>query len=470
MSTFSERLRTSPLTGQGPFAAIGLTVIAAYVGGLGWAMEHTSYDFWAGLLLFPLLLAASAPVIWRTGRDDAEPMPALMVVACASKLLASLARYFVVFQVYGGNADAPRYYEAGATLARSFRAGQISILTLIPHTQGTRFLEELTGFFFAFIGPTKIGGFMIFSWLGFWGLFLMYRAALVGFPEIRARRYAYVLFFMPSLLFWPSSLGKESWLMLALGVTFYGAARFLGQLRFGIPLVTLGSFMSGYVRPHVTAVVVVALGIAAIFQRAAGQNAKVSATKKFIGLVVVSFGISIAVTQAAEFLGTGNKSAVTAVTGALDRVSTQTNIGGSSIDSERPNSPLQYPKAFLSVMFRPTILEARGATSFLASLETTALFALFALSWRSLKELPVWLFKRPYLLFCLIYVGIFAFAWSSVNNLGILARQRVLAWPFAFAFVALPFPARRPLRRPAVSADASGLAETRRLARSGVQR
>ena len=438
MSSLSLSRGGAALSGQGRIATVGLGIIAVYVGTLAWAMEHTSYDFWAGLLLFPLLMAVSMPVMWRVTRDDPDPMQGLMVFACAAKLLASLARYFVVFQVYGGNADAPRYYDAGAAIASKFHSGELSFLSLIPHSQGTAFLQELTGFFFAFTGPTKIGGFMLFSWMGFWGLFLMYRAALVGFPEIRARRYAYVLFFMPSLLFWPSSLGKESWLMLALGVTFYGAARFLGQLRFGIPLALLGSIMSGYVRPHVTAVVVVALGIAAVFQRSARQAAKVSPTRKLIGLVVVAFGISIAVAQASSFLGSGDKGGIGSVAGTLNRVQNQTNIGGSTIESEHPNSPLQYPRAFLSVMFRPTLIEVRGMTSLIAAIETTALFGMFVLSWRSLRELPTWLFKRPYLLFCLTYVGIFAFAWSSINNLGILARQRVLAWPFAFVFVALP--------------------------------
>ena len=430
--------RGTPLGGQGVVGAAGLAVIGAYVTALAWAMQNVSYDYWGGMLLFPLLAAISIPLVWRVSRDDPEPMPALMAIAVVAKLAAALPRYFVIFQVYGGFADAPRYHAVGSSIAERFHAGGISMFGLIPHSTGTTFIEELTGFVYTFLGPTKVGGFMFFSWMGFWGLFLMYRAALIGFPEIDARRYAYILFFAPSMLFCPSSLGKESWMMLALGVTFYGAARFLNQMRGGIPLALLGSVMSGYVRPHVTAVVVVALGAAALFQRSARRAAKVSVPKKLVGILVLAIGISVAVGRAATFLGTDSKSGVSKVTTALDRVKGQTTQGGSAFETERPNSPLQYPRAFLSVMFRPTLIEVRNGTSLIAALETTALFALFVSSWRRLKAIPVWLFKRPYLLFCLLYVGIFAFAWSSVGNLGIVARQRVLAWPFAFVFLALP--------------------------------
>ena len=418
--------------------AIGLTAIGAYVIMLAWAMAHKSYDLWGAILLFPLLAAVTIPAVWRITRDDPDPMPGLLAVAVVAKLLASLPRYYVIFQVYGGLADAPRYHAAGAAIAEKFRSGHLSPFSLIPHSQGSAFIDELTGFVFAFLGPTKVGGFMFFSWIGFWGLFLMYRAALIGFPELAPRRYAYILFFAPSMLFWPSSIGKESWLMLALGVTFYGAARFLSQLRGGIPLAALGCVMSGYVRPHVTAVAVVALGVAALFQRSAHRTARFSPTRKLIGIVVVAFGISIAVSQAAHFLNADSKGGLGSVTGVFDRVKGQTSIGGSAIDAERPNSPLQFPAAFLTVMFRPTLVEVRNVTSLLSALETTALFALFVASWRNLKQLPHWLFRRPYLLFCLLYVGVFAFAWSSIGNLGILARQRVLMWPFAFIFVALP--------------------------------
>ena len=448
-------------------AVAGLSAISAYTLGLGWMMEHGSYDVWGGLRRLPLLAAASMPIMWRIGRDDAVPMPALLGLAVTAKLLASIVRYFVVFQVYGGVADASTYNEAGKAISNDFRVGKLSVLELLPHSQGTKFLGQLVGLLYAVTGPTKLGGFIVFSWIGFWGLFLMYRAAVIGFPEGDIRRYAILLFFAPSLLFWPSSLGKESWMMLALGVTFYGAARLLTHHRGGLLLTALGSLMAGYVRPHVAAVAGAALVVAFLFRRTETKGSLASPAKKIAGMIVLIVGLSVAIAQTGtRFTGAapgsnGALSGITNISSILDTASRQSSGGGSSIEVESPNSPLQFPRAFLSVMFRPTLLEARSSTAAIAALEATALFVFFGLSWRRLKQLPFWLFKRPYVLFCVVYVCIFAFAWSSIGNLAIIARQRVLAWPFIFILLAVRPEA--PHRRVSVIASPQARPRTRLL-------
>ena len=71
-------------------------------------------------------------------------------------------------------------------------------------------------------------------------------------------------------------------------------------------------------------------------------------------------------------------------------------------------------------------------------METTIALALCAVSWKRLRNVPSMALRRPYVLFCLVYTGIFAFAWSSFANLGALARQRVQVWPFVLLLLALP--------------------------------
>ena len=129
----------------------------------------------------------------------------------------------------------------------------------------------------------------------------------------------------------------------------------------------------------------------------------------------------------------------------LDRAETGTDEGGSEIDRPTPNTPLEYPDAVFSVLFRPTILEAgRPATSSPRSRRRPRRALV-----RRVVEAPA----QPagdgvpaaYVLFCIVYTGIFAFAWSSFANLGALARQRVQVWPFVLLLLALPMvQARRP--------------------------
>ena len=148
------------------------------------------------------------------------------------KLAASFVRYFVAFSLYGSG-DASAYDSAGTEIAESFHRGELSLTDLLALRQGTRFIDDLTGLIYALTGPSRLGGFLVYSFIGFWGLFLFHRAARIGLPEGSQRRYALLVFFLPSLVFWPSSIGKEAVMMLSLGICAYGAARILERQGWG---------------------------------------------------------------------------------------------------------------------------------------------------------------------------------------------------------------------------------------------
>ena len=90
----------------------------------------------------------------------------------------------------------------------------------------------ITTVVYAIAGPTELGSFFVFAWFNFLGCYLFFRAFRIAFPVGDGRRYAFLVILLPSLLYWPSSLGKEGWMMLALGVASYGLARALAG-RFG---------------------------------------------------------------------------------------------------------------------------------------------------------------------------------------------------------------------------------------------
>ena len=142
-------------------------------------------------------------------------------------------RYFVAFGVYGV-ADAARYMQEGAQFATRFHHLDFAVGPIT----GTHFPSILTGLVYSVTWPTRIGAFLVFSWIGFWGLFLFYRAFTIAVPEGRRKTYARLVFFMPSLLFWSSSVGKEAWMLFGLGLAAFGAARLLtsGATRAVVPL------------------------------------------------------------------------------------------------------------------------------------------------------------------------------------------------------------------------------------------
>jgi hypothetical protein len=194
------------------------------------------------------------------------------------------------------------------------------------------------------------------------------------------------------------------------------------------------------VRPHVPVVVLAALAVAVVFRRRRSRPPVLGPLGRIVTILVLTAAMAFVLGRAIDYFLPNSETTNTtdAVGELLDRAEAGTDAGGSQIDRPTPNTPLEYPGAVMSVLFRPTILEADSAGNVVAALETTLVLALGILSWKRLRNLPTMAFRRPYVLFCLVYTGIFAFAWSSFSNLGALARQRVQVWPFVLVLLALP--------------------------------
>src|SRR5207248_10809458 len=77
------------------------------------------------------------------------------------------------------------------------------------------------------------------------------------------RLYALLLFFSPTLFFWPSIIGKEAVMVLVLGAACLGAAQLLtGRFR-GLVWLAVGLTGAAIVRPHMALIVGAGLLVAA---------------------------------------------------------------------------------------------------------------------------------------------------------------------------------------------------------------
>ena len=86
---------------------------AAYVLVVGWAMIALPYDIWGSFVVAPIVVILTVPALKLVFRgDDAIILP-IAVGGLIAKLGATLFRYWVAFEAYGGAADAGA--GAGAT-------------------------------------------------------------------------------------------------------------------------------------------------------------------------------------------------------------------------------------------------------------------------------------------------------------------------------------------------------------------
>jgi hypothetical protein len=418
--------------------AVGLTSAA-----LAWLMEHRSYDAFGALLVLIGLGAISVPLIRRAARFEVDPRIAqLLWIALGCKLLAAVARYAVAFGLYDGAADASEYHDVGALLARQFLEGDFAIDLGRP-VQGTGFIQILTGGVYTITGATDLGGFFVFSWLGFWGLYLFHRAFVQAVPHGDHLRHARLVFFLPSLLFWPSSIGKEAFMCLGLGLCAYGAARILTGARGGLLAFVGGLVALSFVRPHVAALVAAGLLLGYVVRPHRGNRAGLAPFMKLIGVAVLSGVLVLAVGELESYMGV-DAFDQESVQLTLDEVTQQTGQGGSYIEGTRTDlSPSRFPSAFINVVFRPFPWEASNAQSLIASLEGLFFVFLFAAGARRLVRNRSRVLETPYLAFCACYAVLFVYGFSSFANYGILVRQRVQVLPFLLAILCLSASHRR---------------------------
>lgn len=438
-------------TSTGTPAVLAVLAVGAYLLGFSWAAVSRSYDVWGAFLVAPVLVLVSIPMLRAAARRvDAPWFARIALIALLLKLVAGVARYLVAFVVYGGVADAAGYHGWGTRLAEEYASGNFGA-EIGRDFVGTGFIRVLTGIIYVFTGPGLIGGYLVYAWIGFWGLILAIMAFRVAIPDGDLRRYALLVLFLPSLLFWPSGMGKEAWMIFGIGLSLYGAALLLRTGRRGAVLLALGLAATAVVRPHVTVMLATGL-LAAVLLRPSRTVTPLTPLLKGGGLLVALAVTLVAVVQAASFLGVDDLSSE-GLQQQFDFRTGQTAQGGSSFEGAAVTSPLDLPWATTTVIFRPFPWEAGGALPLLSSLEGVLLLGLAFLSRRRILRVPTMLRSHPYLALCLTFILLYVVVFSGFSNFGILVRQRSLVLPAFLVFLALPEARPRPQRRPTATTE-----------------
>lgn len=412
---------------------LGLALFVAAIGSLlgsGAVSRH--------IAIMSLVFIVSAYLIGRAARSRLEPwLPVLMTTAMAAKLVGSSVRYYVLEVIYQGSGDAGRYHNFAVEIADVWRGLEVpNLATVAFGSQGTRFIAWVTGLLYAPFEPSQLGGFFIHAFLAFVGQFFFYRAFRLACPDSRWKRYAILIFFWPTLVYWPSSIGKESFIILFLGLGSWAAAALYRRYEVRwLPLIGVAAFMVSVIRVHVAALFVGALLAGVIIENRKSKN-----TIAFGRLLILIAGLAAAVPLVLGVADEFNLELTSLSADDLEPVFADvgdtTEQGGSSVSGGVIRGPLDIPEGILKVLFRPLPNEARNAQSLVASAEGVILLGLVIWQIPAMFRNRAQLRKSPYLLLCLVYVALFIWGWSAILNLGIMARQRSLVIPFLLALIA----------------------------------
>ena len=433
------------------------TVAAAvgYLVAITWAMSNVAYDIWGVMIVLAPMTVATVIAIRRMFAGTLQPLVTPLLLGFVVKVGGSAARYWVAFDAYGGLTDAQRYHEYGRFMAGTVWSGENNLGSVLPGGTGTQFVDRFTSFVYTFAGSSKLTGFVIFGWLAFWGMVLFVKAACIAVPRVARRRYAYLCAFAPSLVYWPSSIGKEALMLWFLGIATYGIARLLVRAGFLVPLLVaaLGLGGAALIRPHIAGVwlagafpaLLVALGRSAGSGQQMGRRGR-DIMVLFSVVVVAAIAFVIVGQFALRYLKpTDDETTVSqGITAILDETTRRSGQGGSSFPPIVVSGPSDWPLAILRTLTRPLLYEVRGLFQLLSAAEMSMLIAGCAVSWRRTIAVPRLMLSVPFVAFAMTTLFAAGLAYTSFANLGILTRQKSLIFPFMLLIPCLPW------RRPAV--------------------
>jgi hypothetical protein len=430
----------------GEIAIIGAGVV--YLLALGWAIGNTSYDVWGALVVTPVYAIVGLAIVRRMFRGAQQPLAKILAWGLLVKLAGTLARYWVGFEAYEGGIDASRYHRFASEAAGKVWSGEESLFTVLPRSTGTPFLEHLTSFIYTLTGSSQLAGFITFSFLAYLGTILMVKAAVIAVPNLASSRYAWLCVLVPSIVYWPSSIGKEAAIFLGLGIATYGIATMFAYGRWIRPilLIAAGLGFTSLIRPHVAGIWIAAAVPALVIALVGRSRANPTRSQRRLGrlgalpvLVVAVAGVSVLAGTTVRYLAPdSDEVSSTSVTQILEETTRRTSEAGSNFTPPSVASPTDWPLAIVRTLTRPLPLEARGLAQLVSATEMIALLGLYAASWRRLVNLPRLIVTNPYVTFAVTAVVLVGLAYSSFANLGVLTRQKSLIFPLLVLLPCLP--------------------------------
>jgi hypothetical protein len=433
----------APRGGFSP-AVIPLIVAAGAVLGILMVSAHFFPSPVLSRVLVPVfgLLAALAAARWLSARHPDEPWLArFLVLAVLAKEIASALRYRTLVNSYGEVGDASLFDTFGRRFANFWLHKPNAVQPTIDNIRQTNFLKWFTGVIYYLFGSDMIAGFIMFGLIAFVGSYLWYRATVEAIPFVDRRLYFLIVMFAPSILFWPSSIGKEALMQFAIGSAALGTAHiFNGRLLRGVLVAAPGAWLMSVVRAHLLGLVALAAAAAFVIGRSprkARASAAMSSLVKPIGIVIVVFVAVFAVSAGANSLGLPSLS-LSSVQGELDATTLSTSQGHSAFNNGGNSlSPLRLPQGMVTVLLRPFPWEVDSPLQILASLEGAALAAFIVWRRKSLAISLRHIRSVPFLFYCWTLTVLYAVTFQAFANFGLLDRQRALVLPALYVLLCL---------------------------------
>ena len=162
-----------------------------------------------GLIVLLPLFAMTTFIARQIAEHDNDPWVATMVLgAFVMRMIGAALRYWMALACTAVK-PTPSNTTSSAHAGRQWRAFSPSFNVGPGKIAGTNYLRIVTGIVYTITPMSRVSGFMVFGFLSFIGSLFYWRGFRIAFPTGEVHKYALLVLLFPSLVFWPSTIGKD---------------------------------------------------------------------------------------------------------------------------------------------------------------------------------------------------------------------------------------------------------------------
>jgi hypothetical protein len=290
---------------------------------------------------------------------------------------------------------------------------------MVFFTSGTKFIGFLAYPFVQILGLSYYAVMLVFSFFGYLAIVAFYLTAVENIqlpPTWNNLSPLELVFLLPNVHFWTSSLGKGSAITFGIGLFAFGLSRI--NRRFLVTVI--GAFLIYMIRPHILLAIVIASMLGLLL-----TNGGLKGYIKWSLIVIASVLFVYVSGDVLKFTDTDSLD-ITSSSSLSHRTSELTKAS-SGIDINNYNF---FFKMF-TFWFRPLFFDGLGALGILASFENLiCLLMAGAIIKGAVKSWSGWNGLFRILLFVFL-LGSFILS-QVTGNLGIALRQKAQLMPFFF--------------------------------------
>ena len=284
---------------------------------------------------------------------------------------------------------------------------------------------------------------VIMATLSFTGTWSLYKVLTDIYPELK-KQLGYAVFFIPSVFFWGSGIGKDSICFGSLGwLTWASYNIFIKQRKifYSLVMMAISSYLIAKVKPYIlfSFIPAMAFWVLVEYRQRITNSFFKSLSTPFTIVVAIASGYILLVKLGDEFSSYSITNAISTAQSFQDYhtfLAETANASGYNLgtfDGTITGALKMFFPAVNVTLFRPYLWEASSAIIFVSALESFGilLFTLSVFFRNGLLKPFSMIGKKPVILFAIIFALVFAYAVGfSAYNFGALVRYKIPCLPF----------------------------------------